>query len=143
MWNSDNPSCWNYGIKSLRSYQQSFLLELRDLGLYRVTNNPSFRNYGINTVVELRQSFLLELWDQHTFSSTEFTVSVLNQSSRIIQCYHIHGDQDLQIHFELRFRDDAIHHFHGGKDLQIHFEPRFRDDAIPPHSLGPRPSDTF
>ena len=64
MWNSDNPSCWNYGIKSLRSYQRSFLSELRDLGLYEVTNDPSFWNYGINTSVELRKSFLLELRDQ-------------------------------------------------------------------------------
>ena len=58
LWNSENPSCWNYGIKSLRSYQRSFLSELRDLGLYEVTNDPSFRNYGINIDVELRQSFL-------------------------------------------------------------------------------------
>ena len=35
------------------------------------------------------------------------------------------------------------HHIHGGRDLHIHFEPRFRDDAIPSHSQGPRPLDTF
>ena len=76
LWNSDNPSYWNYGInsmilpfgitgfRSLRSYWRSCLLELRNLGVYKITNDPSFRNYGINTVVELRQSFLLELWDQ-------------------------------------------------------------------------------
>ena len=51
------------------SIQWSFLSELRDLGLYGVTNDPSFRNYGINTYVELRQSFLLELRDQHIYGT--------------------------------------------------------------------------
>ena len=55
------------------------------------------------------------------FSSTEVTRSILNRSSRMIQSYHIHGD----------------------RDLRIHFEPRFRDDAILPLSRGPRPPDTF
>src|SRR5713101_2014707 len=81
LWNSDNPSYWNYGINTSVELRQSFLLELRDqvftklptilpfgitdLSLYGVTNYPSFRNYGINTFVELRLSFLLELQDQH------------------------------------------------------------------------------
>ena len=55
---------------------------------------------------------------------------ILNRSSGMMQSYHFHRGRDLQIHFESRFRDDAIHHFHGGRDLQIHFEPRFRDDTI-------------
>ena len=46
------------------SIQWSFFSELRDLGLYGVTNDPSFRNYEINTSMELRQSFLFELRDQ-------------------------------------------------------------------------------
>ena len=49
--------------------RRSFLSELRDLGLYGVTNDPSFRNYGINTFVELRQSFLFELWDQDIYGT--------------------------------------------------------------------------
>ena len=93
LWNLDDPSFQNYGIKSLRSYQRSFLSELWDLGLYGVTNDPSFWNYGINTVVELRQSFLLELRDQHTFSSTEVTGSILNWGSRMIQSYYLLDDR--------------------------------------------------
>ena len=68
---------------------------------------------------------------------------ILNRGSRMMQSYHFHEGQDLQIHFELRFKDDAIHHFHEGQDLRIHFEPKFRDDAILPHSRGLRPLDTF
>ena len=59
-----DPSFRNYGINMSVVLRRSFMLELRDLGLYGVTNDPSFRNYGINTFVELRRSFLLELRDQ-------------------------------------------------------------------------------
>ena len=59
LWNSDNPSYWNYGINTFVELKQSFLLELRDQ-----FNDPSFQNYGNKIDVELRQSFLLELRDQ-------------------------------------------------------------------------------
>ena len=52
MWNSDNPSYWNYKINLM------ILPFGMDLGLYGVTNDPSFWNYGINTDVELRKSLL-------------------------------------------------------------------------------------
>ena len=92
LWNSDNPSYWNYGINTSVELRQSFLLELQDqfndpsfrnYGIEVFTelltilpfvitgstqmwksDNPSYWNYGINTFVELRKSFLLELQDQ-------------------------------------------------------------------------------
>ena len=65
-----------------------------------------------------------------TFIRTEISRYILNRGSGMMQSHHFHGGQDLWIHFEPRFRDDAIHHFHGGQYFWIHFEPRFRDDAI-------------
>ena len=56
-----------------------------------------------------------------TFMGAETSGYILNRSSRMTQSYHIRG----------------------GRELRIHFEPKFRDDAIPPHSRGPRPPDTF
>ena len=56
-----------------------------------------------------------------TFTGTKIFGYILNQGSGMMQSYH----------------------FHEGQDLRIHFELRFRDDAIPPHSRGPRPPDTF
>ena len=45
MWNSDNPSYWNYEINTSVELRQSFLLELQDQ-----FNDPSFRNYGISSL---------------------------------------------------------------------------------------------
>ena len=78
-----------------------------------------------------------------TFTGAETSRYILNRSSGMMQSYHFHGGRDLWIHFEPRFRDDAIHHFHRGRDLWINFEPKFKDDAILPLSRGLRPPDTL
>ena len=61
----------------------------------------------------------------------------------MMQSYHIHGDRNLRIHSEQKFRDDAIPPHSWGPSLWIHFEQNFKDDAIPPHSRGLKPLDTF
>jgi len=41
LWNSNNPSYWNYRINSM-----ILPFRITDLGLYGVTNDPSFRIIG-------------------------------------------------------------------------------------------------
>ena len=72
-----------------------------------------------------------------------FTGSVLNRSSRMIQSYHIHRDRDLQIHFEPRFRDDAILPLSRGPRPPDTFWTEVQGWCNPPLSRGPRPPDTF
>ena len=139
MWNSNNPSSRNYGINTCSRVPKSldsFWTEVQ--GWYNCTTFLMTEVHWIRSEPNSKDDTILppSRWPN-------FTGSILNQSSRMIQSYHIHEDWDLRINFELRFRDDAIHHFHGAWDLLIHFEPKFRDDAIPPHSRGPRPPDTF
>ena len=56
-----------------------------------------------------------------TFMGIKSSRYIFNRSSGMLQSHHIHGDWS----------------------LWIHFEQKFRDDAIPPHSWGPKPLDTF
>ena len=56
-----------------------------------------------------------------TFTGAETSGYILDQSSGMMQSDHIHE----------------------GCDLWIHFEPKFRDDAIPPHSRRPKSPDLF
>ena len=43
-----------------------------------------------------------------TFTGAKTSGYILNRSSGMMQSHHIHGGRDLQIHFELKFKDDAI-----------------------------------
>ena len=82
-------------------------------------DNPSSRNYGMNThswVLESPDPFWTEVqgwYNPTTFTGTEISGYILNWGLGMMQAYHFHGGWDLRIHFEPRFRDDAIHHFHG------------------------------
>ena len=142
MWNSNNPSYWNYGINTfveLRqssllelwdhhiygtqtilpigitwSIQWSFFLELRGLALYGVTNDPSFRNYGINKDVELRQSFLLELRDQHICGTQTILAIGITGSS---QWSFLSESRDLGL-YEVT-KDPSFQNYGINKDVEL------------------------
>ena len=147
------------------SIQWSFLLELQDLGLYKVTNNllfgitgstqlwnsnnPSYWNYGINTCSRAKSLDLFWTEVQGWYNPTtfwmtkvhwirsepkfkddtilphswwpKFTRSILNRSSRVIQSFFI--------------LDDRGHRITSGHMSW--------DDTIPLHSRRLRSSDHF
>ena len=86
LWNSDNPSYWNYGINTSVELRQSFLLELWDqvftelpttlpfgiIGSTHMwnTDNPSYWNYRIKSLRSYQRSFLLELRDLGLYGVT-------------------------------------------------------------------------
>ena len=74
---------------------------------------------------------------------TEISGYILNRGSGMMQSTTFMGVKTFGYIFNQSSRMMQSYHIHGGRDLRIHFEPKFRDDAILPHSQGPRPLDTF
>ena len=131
LWNSDNPSYWNYGINTCSQVPKSpDLFWTKVQGWYNPTTFLMTEVHRIHSEPKFKDDTILppSRW-------LNFTRFVLNRSPRMIQSYHLLDDWSSPDPFWIEFQGwynpgtFSMIKFH-----RIHFEPKSKDNAILPHS---------